>query len=214
MPILIKGSGGAQEAPTINVSSSGLITAKAGDETTTKQLNTQAAKTVTPGTSAQTAVASGKYTTGAVTVAGDSNLAAENIKSGVSIFGKTGSLTPMSVVQYVDAIAYGDGSKSITFNDTFPDFGRVVNILCYCFENLKKVADNALVMSYCSPSIGQTATGGLIKDQLNNSIPVGPIYGTTCTYTYSTSAVTLTVSASGSEVFESQKGYALYVAYM
>lgn len=36
---------------------------------TTLQLSTQAAKTVTPSTSAQTAVAAGKYTTGAVKVA-------------------------------------------------------------------------------------------------------------------------------------------------
>ena len=61
--------------------------------TATKQLTTQAAKTVTPGTSNQTAVASGRYTTGAVTVKGDSNLVAGNIKSGVSIFGVTGSYT-------------------------------------------------------------------------------------------------------------------------
>lgn len=92
MPILIKGSGGAQEAPVITVSSSGLITAKAGDETTTKQLDTQAAQTVMPGTSLQTAVFSGKYTTGVVAVAGDSNLTSENIKSGVSIFGVNGSM--------------------------------------------------------------------------------------------------------------------------
>lgn len=57
----------------------------------TQQLTTQAAKTVTPGTSSQTAVAAGRYTTGAVTVAGDANLAAGNIKSGVSIFGVTGT---------------------------------------------------------------------------------------------------------------------------
>jgi hypothetical protein len=35
----------------------------------TQQLSTQAAKTITPSTSSQTAVASGKYTTGAITVA-------------------------------------------------------------------------------------------------------------------------------------------------
>ena len=79
--------------PSISVSSSGLITASvsgtqnvtptvtagyvssgtAGTITVsgsaTKQLTTQAAKTVTPSTSSQTAVASGVYTTGAVTVA-------------------------------------------------------------------------------------------------------------------------------------------------
>ena len=67
-----------QATPTISVNSSGLITASAtqtagyvaaGTKSGTKQLTTQAAKTVTPSTSSQTAVASGVYTTGAVTVA-------------------------------------------------------------------------------------------------------------------------------------------------
>lgn len=80
-------------APTISVSSSGLITATSGDKSATKQLTTQAATTITPGTSSQTAVSSGRYTTGNIYVAGDSNLVAENIKSGVSIFGVDGSLS-------------------------------------------------------------------------------------------------------------------------
>ena len=129
-----------QATPSITINSSGLITASAtqtagyvaaGTKSATKQLTTQAAKTVTPSTSSQTAVASGRYTTGAVTVAaipisyvkpttkkaattytpttsnqtiaagtycsgiqtikGDSNLVAENIKNGVSIFGVNGT---------------------------------------------------------------------------------------------------------------------------
>ena len=89
-----------QATPSITVSSTGLITASstqtagyvsAGTKSATKQLTTQAAKTITPSTSSQTAVESGRYTTGAVTVAGDSNLVAGNIKSGVSIFGVAGS---------------------------------------------------------------------------------------------------------------------------
>lgn len=51
----------------------------------------QAGKTVTPSTAQQLAVAASKYTTGNVYVAGDSNLVADNIKSGVSIFGVSGS---------------------------------------------------------------------------------------------------------------------------
>ena len=62
----------------------------------------QAAKTVTPTTTEQTAVASGSFTTGAVKVAGDANLVAENIKQGVSIFGVTGTL------------AGGGGSSNVT----------------------------------------------------------------------------------------------------
>ena len=67
-----------QATPSISVSSSGLITASStqtagyvanGTKSSTKQLTTQGAKTITPSTSSQTAVASGRYTTGAVTVA-------------------------------------------------------------------------------------------------------------------------------------------------
>lgn len=71
-------SGGVtQNAPTINTST-GVVTAtstvtagyvSAGTKSSTMNLTTQAAKTVTPTTSSQTAVASGRYTTGAVTVA-------------------------------------------------------------------------------------------------------------------------------------------------
>ena len=86
--------------PIIDVSAEGLITATTeqeagyvpgGSKSATQQLPTQAAKTVTPGTTNQTAVASGRYTTGAVTVKGDANLKAENIAEGVSIFGVTGT---------------------------------------------------------------------------------------------------------------------------
>ena len=64
---------GALSTPTVN--SSGLVTANVGTSgylasgtSKTLQLTTQAAKTVTPTTSSQTAVASGVYTTGAITV--------------------------------------------------------------------------------------------------------------------------------------------------
>ena len=60
--------GGEQAMPVISVNTSGLITATAGTKTSTHQLTTQAAKTITPTTSSQTAVNSGVYTTGAVTV--------------------------------------------------------------------------------------------------------------------------------------------------
>lgn len=88
-----------QAAPSITVDSGGKITASAtqaagyvaaGTKTGTMQLTVQAAKTWTPGTSAQT-LASGKYLTGAQTIKGDANLKAANIVKGVSIFGVTGT---------------------------------------------------------------------------------------------------------------------------
>ena len=101
-----------QATPSISVSTAGLITASvtqsagyvsSGTKSATKQLTTQAGKTVTPGTTQQTAVASGRYTTGAVYVAGDSDLVASNIKSGVNIFGVTGTYTgtfPYKIATY------------------------------------------------------------------------------------------------------------------
>ena len=86
--------------PIIDVSAEGLITATTeqeagyvpgGSKSATQQLPTQAAKTVTPGTTNQTAVASGRYTTGAVQVAGDADLKSENIAEGINIFGVSGT---------------------------------------------------------------------------------------------------------------------------
>lgn len=86
--------------PMIDVSAGGLITAtteqekgyvSGGTKSATQQLTTQGAKTVTPTTTNQTAVASGRYTTGDVVVSGDANLVPENIAEGVSIFGVTGT---------------------------------------------------------------------------------------------------------------------------
>lgn len=67
-----------QATPSIEVNSSGLITAKttqsagyvpSGTKSATKQLTQQAGKTVTPTKSEQTVVEAGRYTTGAVKVA-------------------------------------------------------------------------------------------------------------------------------------------------
>lgn len=88
-----------QATPSISVSTAGKITASstqsagyvsAGTKSSTKQLATQVAQTITPGTSDKT-IASGRYLTGTQTIKGDANLIAENIKSGVSIFGVAGT---------------------------------------------------------------------------------------------------------------------------
>lgn len=98
-----------QPAPSISVSLDGLITATAGNKSATKQLPTQGANTITPSTSTKTAVASGRYTTGEVTVKGDSNLVAANIKKGVTIFGVAGTLDG------------GDTNTNEIYNDGYND---------------------------------------------------------------------------------------------
>ena len=69
-------------------------------------IGTKAATTIIPGTSDQT-IASGAYLYGAQTIKGDANLIADNIKSGTSIFGVTGS--------YAGGSAPSLQSKSVTY---------------------------------------------------------------------------------------------------
>lgn len=80
----------------------------------TGTIPSQQAKTVTPGTSAQTAIPAGTYAAGAATVSGDPNLVPENIKEGVSIFGVAGSFA-------------GGGGETVTV--TFGTGGRPVTAM-------------------------------------------------------------------------------------
>lgn len=122
-------STGTVNNPIFNVSASGLVTVtvstSAGYVTNvskqnTYQLPTQAAKIVTPSTTQQTAVASGKYTTGDVYVSGDSNLVSENIKSGVTIFNVAGTYEgSSSSYRYDQTGTYFAGTVSSTRTITF-----------------------------------------------------------------------------------------------
>lgn len=93
----------------------------AGTKTGTLQLTTQAAQTITPGKVDQT-IASGKYLTGTQTIKGDANLKASNIRSGVSIFGVTGSYSPVFDYYVIENISAG-GKTGITF--TLPSYVNI-----------------------------------------------------------------------------------------
>lgn len=106
-----------QATPSITVSSAGLITASAtqsagyvvsGTKSATKQLTVQAAKTITPSTSSQTAVASGRYTTGAVTVAAiPSTYVKPTATKGATTY------TPTTSNQTIAAGTYCSGAQTI-----------------------------------------------------------------------------------------------------
>lgn len=116
---------GTLKTPTVNsigYVSSGVQTAGYFDTSATSglQLSTQAAKTITPTTYSQTAVASGKYTTGAVTVAGDSDLVASNIRSGVNIFGVNGSYVGSPTLIQGTYITPDATTYTLTFSNSSP----------------------------------------------------------------------------------------------
>lgn len=91
MPILIKGSGGAQKAPTISVNSNGLITATAGKKSATKQLS----------------------------YSDDADFHIANIKKGKNIFGLTGAYNAYeSQTFWRNEASFERSGNSITL--TFP----------------------------------------------------------------------------------------------
>ena len=124
--------------PMIDVSAGGLITAtteqekgyvSGGTKSATQQLTTQGAATITPTTTNQTAVASGYYTTGEVQVAGDSNLVAENIAEGVSIFGVVGT--------------HSGGGKAELVNISFDSFRQSGELIYINGDGYYYIASNA-----------------------------------------------------------------------
>lgn len=129
---------GTVNKPSISVSSAGKITASTsytsgiiGQSTVSNafQLDTQTVTTITPGTSKITAVAAGKYTTGPVYVAGDSDLVPSNIKSGVNIFGVSGTAPIIKTAHLSKAtISYGEKEVRVVI----PDFPSDVNKILFC----------------------------------------------------------------------------------
>lgn len=97
----------------------------------------KSAQTYTPGTTDQT-ISSGQYLAGAQTIKGDANLVASKIKSGVSIFGVTGTYqsTPtMNTVTTTDSGSYaiqGYGSLSgLLCTLTPPSPGAILVAITY-----------------------------------------------------------------------------------
>lgn len=128
---------GTLKTPTVNsigYVSSGVQTAGYLNTSATSglQLSTQAAKTITPTTYSQTAVASGRYTTGNVTVAGDANLVSGNIVAGKSIFGVSGShKDPITAVSSLGGSSFSISSdgRTLTINASVMNtFGTVFSI--------------------------------------------------------------------------------------
>lgn len=155
--------------PTISVSAGGLITASTqqgkgyvpgGSKSATQQLPTQGAKTVTPTTTEQIAVASGTYTTGDVKVAGDANLVAENIAEGVSIFGVTGTLTGGAAETVTGTIYGGNLVMGIYIQILYSDSNSAHWEVCMPNSQIT-VLKNSVI--YADQMIVSSYSGGITK---------------------------------------------------
>lgn len=96
--MIVNLSGGGSVLPTLTNpgTASDMLAGKqlidANGNLVTGTIPSQGAQTITPGTTSKT-IASGQYLSGTQTILGDSDLVASNIKSGVNIFGVTGTLS-------------------------------------------------------------------------------------------------------------------------
>ena len=118
------------------------------------------ANVITPGTSEKTAAAANVYTNGIIKVAGDTDLVAKNIKSGVNIFGVDGSFTSNGTQSSGQTIAAADDiligksawAKGVEVQGSMPNNGNVSNTI---------TTQNGT----CTIPAGYTS-GGTIKAQL------------------------------------------------
>lgn len=167
---------------TSNVRTSGyLSTSETSSKTYT--LPTNSGGIITPGTSQKTAVAAGKYTTAATYVKGDSNLVAANIKSGVSIFGVSGTYegsgsssetyNTQDLIQNVTSETSATYINGLTFVDTADQIKSVVIVQTGNFDSINA---NEVIFGYVDKRSGQTvcatknSIGTILLDSTSNCI--------------------------------------------
>lgn len=77
-------------------------------------------KTIIPSTNSQTAISSGSYAAGTITVSGSDNLKSENIKSGINLFGITGTY------QLASGTFIGDGTDKAILTPGLSDIQHLI----------------------------------------------------------------------------------------
>lgn len=175
--------------PMIDVSAGGLITATTeqekgyvpgGTKSATQQLTTQGAKTVTPTTTNQTAVASGRYTTGDVVVSGDANLVPENIAEGVSIFGVQGTHSGGGAESCTVTVTFGAPRSYLTIYYVTPELSELQTREFPNYESNVElnVAKNTIVFADAENSMGITEITGNVTEIY------GDLTGPTALYVY------------------------------
>lgn len=214
----------AQATPVISVSTGGLITATStqgegyvasGTKSATRQLTVQAAATIVPNTTTQTAVASGRYTTGAVTV---SPIPSEYVKpSGTKSITANGThdvklyeSVSVNVSQAAPTLQTKTATPTESQQSVTPDSG---------YDGLSKVTVNAIPEGYL---VGEeiTAQDALIT-QIQNALQGKAAGGgggsvETCTVTIQTilpCIITYTSVNENGEIYGEYLSTTAYVHY-
>lgn len=121
----------------------------------------KSAATYTPGTSNQS-IASGQYLNGTQTIKGDNNLTAGNIKSGVSIFGVSGTYTGSS--------SGGSGSVSLQSKTVSPSERTQTVKPDSGYGGLSQVTVNAISTTYVGSGVTKKAAATYTPSTSNQTI--------------------------------------------
>lgn len=121
----------------------------------------KSAATYTPGTSDQN-IASGQYLNGTKTIKGDNNLTAGNIKSGVSIFGVSGTYTGSS--------SGGSGSVSLQSKTVSPSESTQTVKPDSGYGGLSQVTVNAISTTYVGSGVTKKAAATYTPSTSNQTI--------------------------------------------
>ena len=169
-----------QATPSISVNSTGLITATAtqsagyvtaGTKTKTSQMSTQGAKTVTPTKASQTAVSSGVYTTGAVTVGPipDDYV----VPTGTLSITQNGSGIDVSGYAAVDVAVDGSSPVSLQTKTATPTESQQTVTPDTGYGGLSSVTVEAIDSEYVGSDVARRTSSNLTASGATVTAPAG-----------------------------------------
>ena len=194
------GSGVARKSSSdLTVNSSGLITAPSGyySNSATKQLSTQAAATITPTTSSQTAVAANKYTTGAVTVAAIQTEEKTATANG-EVTPSTGKYLTKVTVNVPSGGTINNQNKTVTPSESQQSVSADSG-----YTGLGTVTVNAISSTYVGSGITQRSSSDLTASGSTVSVPAG-YYGSQASKSVSTMNLPTSTSSSATTGYTSK----------